>query len=105
MAERPLPAYDGDEAYVFVTYAHEDANLVYPHLRWLQDQGFNLWWDEGISPGGAWRAELAQAIRGCALLVYFVTPNSVVRASGVCAITATSGAVAARPNIMNSSMS
>jgi hypothetical protein len=78
MAERPLPAYDGDEAYVFVTYAHEDAELVYPHILWLQDQGFNVWWDEGISPGAAWRAELAQAIRGCSLLVYFVTPNSVL---------------------------
>jgi hypothetical protein len=78
MAERPLPAYDGEEAYIFVTYAHEDADLVYSHIRWLQDQGFNVWWDEGISPGAAWRAELAQAIRGCSLLVYFVTPNSVV---------------------------
>jgi len=77
MAERPLPGYDGDEAYVFVTYAHEDADLVYPHIRWLQDQGFNVWWDEGISPGAIWRAEVAQAIRGCSLLVYFVTPNSV----------------------------
>ncbi len=78
MAERPLPAYDGEGAYVFVTYAHEDADLVYPHIRWLQDQGFNVWWDEGISPGAAWRVELAQAIRGCSLLVYFVTPSSVV---------------------------
>jgi hypothetical protein len=78
MAERPLPAYDGDEAYVFVTYAHEDADLVYPQIRWLQDQGFNVWWDEGISPGAVWRAEVTQAIRGCSLIVYFVTPNSVV---------------------------
>ena len=78
MATRPLPAYEGDDPYVFITYAHEDADLVYPQVRWLQDQGFNIWWDEGISPGAAWRAELAEAIRGCSLLLYFITPRSVV---------------------------
>ena len=77
MTEKPLPAYDGDRAYIFVTYSHEDTDLVYPQIRWLQDQGFNVGWDEGISPGAVWRGELAQAIRGCSLLLYFTTPNSV----------------------------
>jgi len=77
MSKRPQPAYQGDEPYVFVAYAHEDAGRVYPQIAWLQDQGFHVWWDEGISPGAAWRSEVAQAIRGCALLVYFVTPNSI----------------------------
>ena len=69
MTEKPLPAYDGDRAYIFVTYSHEDTDLVYPQIRWLQDQGFNVGWDEGISPGAVWRGELAQAIRGCSLLL------------------------------------
>ena len=77
MADRPLPAYDGDEPYIFVTYSHEDTDLVYPQIRWLQDQGFNVGWDEGISPGAVWRSELAQTIRGCSLLLFFTTPNSV----------------------------
>ena len=77
MAKRPLPAYDGDEPYIFVTYSHEDTDLVYPQIRWLQDQGFNVGWDEGISPGAVWRSELAQTIRGCSLLLFFTTPNSV----------------------------
>ena len=47
----PLPAYDGDESYLFVSYSHEDGDLVYAEIRWLQDQGCNVWWDEGISPG------------------------------------------------------
>jgi Tol biopolymer transport system component len=78
MTEQPLPAYDGVEPYIFVTYAHEDVELVYPHIRWLQEQDFNIWWDEGISPGASWRTELADAIQGCSLLLYFVTPQSVV---------------------------
>jgi hypothetical protein len=75
--DRPIPSYDGDDPYTFVTYSHKDTDIVYPQIRWLQDNGFNVEWDYGISPGAIWRAELAQAIRGCSLLLYFVTPNSV----------------------------
>ncbi len=55
MADRPLPAYDGEEPYVFVSYSHEDDDLVYPEIRWLQDHGFNVWYDEGISGASHWR--------------------------------------------------
>ena len=49
--ERPFAAYVGDEAFVFVCYAHEDIDVVYPEMAWLRDQGINLWYDEGISAG------------------------------------------------------
>ena len=77
MVEKPLPAYHGDEQYVFVSYSHEDNGLVFPEIRWLQDQGFNVWFDEGISPGNVWRDELADAIDRCGLFLFFVTPASV----------------------------
>ena len=44
--ERPFPVYQGDEAYIFVSYAHDDAVVVYPELLKLHDQGFNIWYDE-----------------------------------------------------------
>ncbi len=75
--DRPLPAYKGEDSYVFVSYSHEDDDLAHPQIRWLQDQGFNVWWDEGISPGAVWRGELADALQGCALIIYLITPNSV----------------------------
>ena len=75
---QPLSAYEGNDPYIFVTYAHEDADLVHPQIRWLQDQGFHVWWDEGISPGAAWRAELAESIQHSSLLLYFITPQSVL---------------------------
>ena len=31
----------------------------------------------GSVPGAAWRAELADAIQGCSLLLYFITPRSI----------------------------
>ena len=74
--DKPFPAYNGDDPYVFVSYAHEDSSVVYPEIQWLKDQGFNIWYDEGISPGHEWREELGQAIERSALFLYFVTPNS-----------------------------
>ena len=77
MADRPLPAYDGDGPYVFVSYSHEDDELVYPEIRWLQDQGFSVWYDEGISGASRWRDAIAGRLGGCHLLLFFVSPNSV----------------------------
>ncbi len=74
---KPFPAYKGDNPYVFVCYAHDDSAMVYPDIEWLHDQGFNVWYDEGISPGTVWRNELADSIEGSNLFLYFVTPQSV----------------------------
>ncbi len=49
--DKPFPSYDGDEPYVFVCYAHEDSDIVYPEIAWLREQGTNLWYDEGIAAG------------------------------------------------------
>jgi serine/threonine-protein kinase len=75
--ERPFSAYDGDEPYLFVCYAHGDAEAVYPEITWLKDQGFNIYYDEGISPGSVWRDTLANSITGAGLLLFFVSPRSV----------------------------
>ena len=75
--ERPFEAYRGDEPYVFVCYAHDDKAVVYPEITWLHDQGANVWYDEGISPGEEWSEELGQAIEGAERFLYFVSPQSV----------------------------
>lgn len=75
--DKPFPAYRGELPYLFVSYAHEDAEQVFPELAWLHAQGFRIWYDAGIKPGHAWRAELSESIRGSSLFIYFVTPRSV----------------------------
>jgi adenylate cyclase len=69
----PFPAYRGDQPYVFVCYAHDDAKTVYAELAWLKDQGVNLWYDEGISAGQIWRAEIARALDGATQVLYYVS--------------------------------
>jgi len=74
--ERPFPAYQGDGPYIFVSYSHKDREVVFAGLQWLRDQGFNIWYDEGISPGASWREELAHSILGCDLFIILVSPQS-----------------------------
>ena len=75
--ESLFPAYKGDGPFVFVSYSHEDRDLVFPEISWLRDQGFNIWYDEGIQPGRKWRAELSESIKRSSLFLFFVSPNSV----------------------------
>ncbi len=70
--QKPFSAYDGDDPYIFISSAHQDADIVYPQLQWLYDEGLNIWYDDGISPAASWREELAQAIRGAETVVFMV---------------------------------
>ena len=74
---KPEPAYSGRDPYVFVSYSHSDRELIYPEIRSLQDEGFNVWYDEGITIGAEWTETLANAISRCFNFLYFITPNSV----------------------------
>jgi len=71
--EKPFPAYRGDEPYIFVSYAHTDTASVYPEIARLTGQGFNIWYDEGISPGTVWRDELGRALENCSAFLLFVS--------------------------------
>lgn len=76
MAE-PLAAYKGGDPFVFVCYSHDDQAVVYPQLRWLQDQGVKLWYDEGISGGAVWRTQVGEALQQSSHVLYFLSPASV----------------------------
>lgn len=69
-------AYQGNDPYVFVCYAHADSDSVYPDLIELQGHGINLWYDEGITAGSSWRAEIAGAIKGARRLIFFISAAS-----------------------------
>ena len=76
MPARPFRAYAGSEPYVFVCYAHSDADVIYPELADLAATGVPVWYDEGIEPSSEWSDSLAHAIEGCALFLYYLSPRS-----------------------------
>lgn len=73
----PLRAYKGDEPYVFVSYAHHDEVRVREDLAWLQASDIRFWFDEGIEVGSHWRDEIATALQGAALVLFYVSPAAV----------------------------
>lgn len=80
--KKPFKAYSGSEPYIFVCYAHVDAETVYPELSWLSSEGFHVWYDEGIEPGLSWRDEVATSIMHCSLFLVYLSPRAVL--SPVC---------------------
>jgi hypothetical protein len=69
----PCAAYTGDEPFAFVSYAHLDAEAVYPEIRRLDLMGYRIWYDEGIDPGNEWPEEVASALKRSTQFIVFVT--------------------------------
>ena len=43
----PLPPYDGEDKYIFVSHYYDDSDEVFPDIRKFQDLGYNVWYDNG----------------------------------------------------------
>ncbi len=69
--------YEGQKPYIFISYAHKDAHLVFPVLEELDRRGYRVWYDDGIAPGSEWPENIAQHLDGCSLTLAFLSPNSV----------------------------
>lgn len=76
-----LKAYEGPEKYIFVSYAHKDREKVFRIISLLEEKGYRLWYDEGITPGSEWADNIAQHLDRCSAFIVFITPNSVASAN------------------------
>ena len=72
----PYPAYRGNDEYIFVSYAHRDANIVFPEVRRFQNLGYNVWYDEGIGAGNEWLKDIVAHLKNCKIFVVFISNNS-----------------------------
>lgn len=74
--QKPFKAYDGDKPFIFISYAHKDASLVFNEIKKFHDEGYPIWYDQGLTPGQEWDDEIAQALMDSKLLVVFISKNS-----------------------------
>jgi formylglycine-generating enzyme required for sulfatase activity len=72
----PFEAYQGDEPYVFISYAHKDVAMVYEEIEHLRLTGVKIWYDEGIDASNEWPDEIANAVIGCTVFLVFVSPRA-----------------------------
>ena len=71
-----IPAYSGDEPYIFLSYAHKDHARVIQEINRLNNLGFHVWYDEGIVPGNEWTDEIAEALEKSSLFLVMMTPDA-----------------------------
>ena len=69
-----LTAYCGEDPYIFVSYAHSDSDIVLPIVEKLQNEGFRIWFDNGIEAGTEWPETIAEHIEKCRCVLAFITP-------------------------------
>lgn len=73
--------YEGDEAYTFISYSHKDKALVFPILERMAEDGYNIWYDEGIDPGSEWPETIANHLDNCSSFIAFISNNSLSSAN------------------------
>ena len=72
-----IPAYEGKEPYIFVSYAHKDSAAVFHLVEQLNERGYRIWYDEGIEPGSEWPEYIANHLLGAEMVLSVLTPNAV----------------------------
>jgi len=65
--------YEGTKPYIFVSYSHRDSSKVLPVINRLQEDGYRVWYDDGINPGTEWPETIAQHLNGCAVFFAFIS--------------------------------
>jgi len=73
-----IPCRLDSEAFLFVSYAHDDADVVFPIIEGVSANGYHIWYDKGINISSTWTDEIANAILGCKAFVIFITRNSMM---------------------------
>lgn len=68
--------YEGNKPYAFISYSHDDLNVVLEILSKLQGGGLRFWYDAGIQHGSEWDECIAEHICSCECMVAFHSKNS-----------------------------
>ena len=72
-------AADEEQPYIFISYAHADRERIFPIITRLYEQGWRIWYDQGLEIGGNYEACLSRHIKSCEVFLLFVTKVSVTR--------------------------
>lgn len=77
MLRRPLESYSGNDPFLFVSYAREDAAEVYGELLIIQQRGYRVWYDRDLQSGNGLSEEIMTALHACSLFLVYLSPESV----------------------------
>ncbi len=72
-----MKAYEGNDPFLFVSYAHGDAELVYAVLEALDNTGVRYWYDQGIKSGEGWKEKIEQRMADSVGALLFISESFV----------------------------
>lgn len=73
--EPPFKAYMGNKHYIFVSYTHKDKGDVFPIIKKLNEEGLNVWYDEGIPLNTDWMNFIMERLENCSIFLSFISPH------------------------------
>ncbi len=73
--QKIIHPYTGEKSYIFISYSHKDSTEVHSVIRVMQEQGYRVWYDEGIDPGTEWDENVAEHILKCDYFIAFISPQ------------------------------
>ena len=69
--------YEGNEPYIFVSYAHANQEIVSRIIETLHENGYRIWYDSGIMPGDDPFENIAKHLYNSALVIVFLSRRSI----------------------------
>ena len=81
---KPYKPKEGEQPkpFLFVSYAHQDADIVKPIVDALDREGFRIWYDklgEGIDPGKSWEEHIFERLGESSAFLSFVSQHNEFR--------------------------
>lgn len=71
----PFTPFDGDQPFIFVSYAHADSQRIFPVLEELNSRGCNIWYDGGINLHATFASSTLSKVSTCSQYVIFLSQN------------------------------
>ena len=68
-----IAMYNGNEPYIFISYAHTNSDVVLPIIEALANNGFRVWYDAGIEAGTEWPEYVAEKLLGSSVVIAFIS--------------------------------
>ena len=68
--------YEGNKPFLFISYSHRQSDQVVACIRILHEQGWRLWYDEGIPAGSDWPANIARHMESCEAVLFFLSETA-----------------------------
>ena len=76
--KKDLPnVYNGQDNYIFISYAHKDNDVVFKFAKKLEERHYNFWLDVGLKYGEEWDEQIADKIKNASTIILMISKNSI----------------------------